>query len=99
MVTQPESRLQRKIRGALEAAYPRSVWFKYHGGPFTRAGVPDLLGVVEGRFIALEVKQPGESPSVIQRHMHARLRDASAIVAVVRSVDEALGVMRDALGH
>jgi hypothetical protein len=85
-----ESRLQRNIRAALELQFPGSVWFKYHGGPFTRAGVPDLLGVVYGRFIALEVKRPGERASRIQRHVQKRLANAGAIVGVVTSVDEAL---------
>lgn len=30
--------------------------YKTHGGPFTRAGVPDLLVCYKGRFLALEVK-------------------------------------------
>jgi hypothetical protein len=42
----PESRLQRRIRGALEAAFLGSYWWKVHGGPFTPAGIPDLAGVV-----------------------------------------------------
>lgn len=98
MATQPESRLQRKIRATLEAVYPQSVWFKYHGGAFTRAGIPDLIGVVDGRFCALEVKRPGEGPSAIQRATIARLKRAGAIVAVVTSPAEATEVVKAALG-
>lgn len=92
---QPESRLQRKIRKALKAEYPDSVWWKVHGGPFTPAGIPDLAGVVYGRPIFLEVKMPGEEPSLVQRKRMRDLRRAGAIVAVVTSVDEAIAFLAE----
>ncbi len=35
-------------------------WLKVHGGPYQRAGVPDYLFCIGGRFGALEIKHPGE---------------------------------------
>jgi RecB family endonuclease NucS len=96
-MSQPESRLQRRIRKALEIEYPGSVWLKYHGGAFTKAGVPDLLGVVEGRFVALEVKRAKGRVSPVQRVVQRRLKRAGAIVAVVRTPAEAIEVVEDAL--
>jgi hypothetical protein len=83
-MSQPESRLQRRIRAALEARWPTSFWTKYWGGPFTRAGIPDLIGCVQGRFVALEVKRPGEEASRIQIIRMTDLASAGAIVGVVR---------------
>lgn len=105
---QPESRLQRRIRRALEQAFPGSYWWKVHGGPFTPAGIPDLCGVVlwnarhgvtVGRSVLLEVKRPGERASSIQRARMRRLERAGAIVAVVTTAEEAIDVVKTALGH
>ncbi len=89
MVKKAESKLQLKIRHALERRWPGSWWFKVHGGPFQPAGIPDLLGCVAGRFVALEVKMPGEEPSLIQCRTILAMRGAGAIAGVVYSADEA----------
>lgn len=45
-------------------------WFiKYWGGAaFTKAGVPDLLCCVNGRFIAVELKAPTGKATELQLH-------------------------------
>lgn len=97
MSKQAESRLQLRIRHALELHFPGSWWMKVWGGPFQPAGVPDLIGVVYGRFAALEVKRSRKHTSLIQRRTLMRLRRAGAIVGVVRSVDEAIAQVRAGL--
>lgn len=99
MATKRESRLQRRIRKRLEAAFPRSHWFKVHGGPFQPAGLPDLVGCVEGRYCGLEVKRPGERASPVQRATIARLKRAGAISGVVTSVAEAIATVRAGLAE
>ena len=39
-------------------------WTKIHGGPYQRVGVSDLLGCLNGRFIAVEVKLPGKEKTL-----------------------------------
>lgn len=97
MAQKPESRLQRRIRKALEKEFPQSFWIKIWSGPFQVAGFPDLLGCVQGRFIALEVKMPGEEPSAIQRYMMKLIKRAGGITSRVESVEEAINVVRRAL--
>lgn len=60
-------------------------WFVYGLGE----GTPDIIGAVDGRFCALEVKKPGEKPEPHQARLHAAWRTQRIFVAVVRSVDEA----------
>jgi len=91
-VSQPESRLQRRIRKAVQRQFG-GYWWKVHGGPFTPAGIPDLAGVVAGRAVFLEVKRPGEEASLVQRKRMRDLERAGAIVAVVHSVAEAIDAM------
>lgn len=90
MAKKAESRLQLRIRHALEQRYPDSWWVKVHGGPFQPAGIPDLMGVVDGRAVFVEVKRPGGRVSRIQQLTMMRLASAGAIVAVATSAIEAI---------
>lgn len=97
MATQPESRLQRRIRAAIEAEYPDSFWRKIHGGQF-QAGIPDLVGCVEGCFFAFEVKTPtGRDASPLQKATMRKIRKAGGTSYVVKSTEEALEFIREAL--
>lgn len=33
-------------------------WINVHGGPYQQPGVSDILGCLDGRFIAVELKSP-----------------------------------------
>lgn len=103
---QPENVLVAAIRRAIRREYPDSLTLKVHGGPYQEAGIPDILVVVDGRFIGLEVKRrrPGESDSAArdrataqQRAMLARMEAAGGVARVVLSEDEALAAIREAL--
>lgn len=67
-----------------------------HGGPFQKAGVPDLVGCVNGRFFALEVKVPGEDPTKLQVKTMAKIRDEGGISTTVESPEEAVRIVRAA---
>lgn len=54
-----ESQVVEKIREALDIHYP-GFYFKCHGGLFQIVGLPDIIGVHKGRFIAIEVKLPSK---------------------------------------
>lgn len=97
MSRKPESRLQRNIRRALEAKFPESKFWKIWGGPFQVAGFPDLLGCVCGLFVALEVKQPGEVASEIQKDTIEEIKQAGGISGVVTSDAEAVELVRNAI--
>ena len=86
-----EADLVRKIKRALEERFQGSYWLKIPGTRYL-AGVPDLIGCVEGRFVALEVKRPDTSYGVTERQEAniKRIRDAEGIAAVVTSVEEAI---------
>lgn len=58
-----ESTVVKRIRKLLKKKYP-GFWFKTHGGPFQRAGLPDLIGCHKGVFIGIEVKVPGKEDNL-----------------------------------
>jgi hypothetical protein len=92
-MSQRESRLSRQIQKALKDEFGRDLFiFKVHGGPLMMAGLPDLIGCYRGLFFALETKMPGGTVSVIQQHVHTKLRRAGARIDVPQSVADALNM-------
>jgi len=87
---QPETHLVVKMKDRLEAE--GGWWFKVHGGPFQRAGVPDIVGCYKGRFIGIEAKMPGNGPSAIQKYNLGLLAEAGARVGVAYTIQEALDI-------
>ena len=94
MSQQPESRLQRKIVEILKTEVG-GWWTKVHGGPYQVSGIPDLLGCVNGRFISLEVKRPGNKPTVRQLYVIQALQDNGAVAGIVHSPEEALALLKE----
>lgn len=84
-----ESTISKNIRAALIARGARPI--KYHGGPYSEAGIPDLLVAYRGRFIFLETKQPGETPTPIQRKRMTELSYTPEPCALIRTGPEAIG--------
>jgi len=64
----------------------------FHGGLGT--GSPDLVAVVKGRFVGLEVKVPGEKPSPNQVAWGEQLKQHGGSYFVVCSVAEAILAVR-----
>jgi hypothetical protein len=98
LAKKPESRLQRQIRKGLKAEVG-GWWRKIHGGPFQAAGIPDLLGCVEGHFIGLEVKHPDQNAEVSELQLKniREIRRNGGTAEVVESLEEALSFVREAL--
>lgn len=71
MAKGPEARIQKKIQDAIKKEFPASFFFKSHGGPYQQSGIPDLIGVVHGLFIGIEVKTPDKKTNITQLQEHA----------------------------
>ena len=95
MAHKPETKLVREIRTALEESFP-GFYFKTHGGPYQRAGLPDLIGVHRGRFIGIEVKIPGEENSLtwLQSKTLDLIRSFEGVAFMTTSVEDTLYQMR-----
>lgn len=64
----PETKLVKKMRDAGRAMYgDRLVTVKYHGSQFGESGVSDLLCVLDGVFVAVEVKAPDNYGGNVER--------------------------------
>jgi len=90
-VSQPEYRIVRKIeRWATSQGF---WWMKVQGNEYTRAGITDLLLCVEGLFVGIEVKQPGENPSEIQKYEMGKMIAAGGHAGVAHSLEEAIRIV------
>lgn len=96
-MTQPESRLSKRILDALRG----EGWFAYknHGGPYMMAGLPDIVVCAEGRYVGLETKMPDKRGNVSPRQVLVlqQIRDHGGVAEVVCSPVEAVEVVRRAL--
>ena len=64
-------------------------------GAGTKAGVPDLLLLAQGRLFGLELKTERGRLSTDQIATHAAMRDAGAVIGVAGGVDEALDLLSE----
>lgn len=99
---QPESRLVGKMKRAISSRWPDAFVVKLHGNPYQPAGLPDLLVVLHGRAVGIEVKAPGigeseeharERVTLRQRDVLDRMSRAGAVSGVALSVDEAVEIV------
>lgn len=79
----------RNQSGALRNATGQLVRF---GAP----GSPDVICIVAGRFVGLEVKQPGGRLSERQQRWQAACRAAGGVYERVETPEQALAVVRRA---
>lgn len=91
---------------AIKNRWPSAWVTKIHGGSYQSAGIPDLLVVVHGRLVALEVKakKPGESveharnrATPTQLSTIAAIRRAGGVAGVVLNTEEACDLVSSAL--
>lgn len=90
-----ESNLTRSILKALQRR--GGFWFKVHGHPGQRRGIPDIIGCYKGRFIGLELKVPDRRDKVteLQEQVLEEISKAGGVGQVVTSKEEALRTLEE----
>lgn len=86
---QRETLFKERVRRRLDTV-PQSHWIKIQ--MVATRGVPDFLGVVRGRFVALELKTEGGRATKLQAHWLEKLNAAGAFTKIVRpsNLDETI---------
>lgn len=106
MAPGPESVLVGKIKKAVAERWPESFVTKMHGSAYSTAGMPDLLVVIDGYAICLEVKAPRANESAaslmsrvtpIQFEMLHKIQKAGGIAEVCWDVAQALDIIQSQL--
>lgn len=101
----PEAKLIAKMKAAGQAEYGgRLVIVKYHGSAYSQSGVSDLLCVLDGIFIACEVKAPEsysgsvekaltKGPTVLQRQFIKDVLDAGGVAGFAATVEQFMEIL------
>lgn len=73
-----EKAFENRVKQYLSA---QGCWYvKYWGGgAFTKAGVPDLLCCIHGRFVGIELKASRGHPSELQLYNLRQIREAGGV--------------------
>lgn len=92
-MSQQENKVQKEIQDYLEniGAYR----FKVHGEIFMRAGIPDIIACLKGRFIGIEVKDGTNKPSELQKAHGRQIKKAGGIFGVAYSVDDVKKLLQE----
>lgn len=81
-----EKHIETKIKGYLDSL--GAYYVKTHGSVYSRAGTPDIIACINGRFIAIEVKRPGGVVSQLQRANLKLIEQAGGVAFVAYSVED-----------
>ena len=74
---------------------PLCFCWKEHGGMYGTAGIPDIIACIGGRFFGFEVKTQVGRPTKLQEATIRKINDSGGVAAIVRSVDDVKGVLRE----
>lgn len=81
-----EKQIENQIKQYLDSI---GAWhIKTHGNMFSKAGTPDVVACVKGKFVAIEVKQPGGVVSALQAAHIELIKKAGGIAFVAYSLEE-----------
>jgi len=67
---------------------------KVHGSMYQKAGVPDIIACINGRFVGIEVKRPGGVVSELQKYHIGQINKSGGAAFVAYSVDDVKDKLR-----
>lgn len=79
----PEKLFENKVKAFLKTL-PKCWYFKVMGSMFQRSGVPDIVGVINGTFFALELKAENGKPTALQVYNVKQLNWCGAYARIIK---------------
>lgn len=61
-----EKVFENKIKKYLDSL-PKCWYFKFWAGPYSKSGIPDIIALINGKFVGIEVKGPTGKASELQK--------------------------------
>lgn len=81
-----EKRIENSIQRFLDSIGAYHI--KNHGSIYSRSGTPDITACVNGKFVAIEVKQPGGRVSPLQAAHIELIKQSNGTAFVAYSLDD-----------
>lgn len=77
-----EKQFENKVKQYLKS---KGIWYvKYFANSFTPIGIPDLLAVANGKFLAIELKAEKGKTSPLQEYNLTKIRHCGGIAIVLK---------------
>jgi hypothetical protein len=92
-----EATIVKQIMEGLRKKYPGAYLRKIHGNQFQHAGIPDIIGCIEGVFVGIEVKTESGRLSKIQELEGLDILNAEGIHMVVTNPEDAISAVKTGL--
>ena len=89
MRAQTEKQITRAIRQVLNVLHVFH-WKQWQGPMSQPKGVSDIIGIFNGKFLAIEVKRPGSKLTEAQAQFLDRVRDEGGIAFKAECVDDVI---------
>lgn len=86
MISLSEKRIEKAIQRYLDSIGAYHI--KNHGSIYSRAGTPDITASINGRFVAIEVKQPGGRVTPLQAAHIELIKQSGGVAFVAYSLEE-----------
>ena len=77
----PEAKIKQRIKQILEEL--GCYYFMPIGGPYSRIGVPDFIGCIDGLYIAIEAKAGKNKATALQLRELEKVRQCGGLALVV----------------
>ena len=77
--------------------HPRCFAWKSHGDSFSRAGIPDIICCIGGKFVAFEVKTPKGKLSKLQEVTIRKIKNSGGMAFKVTSLEEVQKILREVM--
>lgn len=78
------------IRKWIKLNHPNIFIRKHHGGPFSSVGVLDLFLCINGKFVAIELKDKGKKPTLNQLATIEEIKKAGGYANWFDNADDAI---------
>jgi hypothetical protein len=90
MAHKEETKLASKIKKSIMAKYGGK-WTNLHGGIYQEVGMPDLIGCINGKYVAMEFKTPEnkDGATEAQKKQIQDIINNQGFAKVITSVQEA----------
>jgi hypothetical protein len=84
----PEEKVKAIIKQYLNSL-PLCYWFMPPSNGFGRAGIPDFVGTINGKFFAIEAKAEGGQVTALQARELDRINSMGGYAIVVKGIEQA----------
>lgn len=91
-----EKDFQTKLISVLHKLFGDDIWFTKISDRYMK-GVPDIIGCIDGKFFALELKRDKGTPSMLQEYNVDKIKKAGGKVCIVKTVVESLEIIKSSL--